>query len=147
MDPIQIDLSEDGLAFAVEAIAKFSNIITSEESGASPVVFVRTADGKWSGTLVTAGTADDSPVTEADVEYGRDHLRVLRDDAEFTGRAVLVFDVRIRIEGNRTSALIAEIIEGRKRHVLAQRYTCVASRFVPIGRTIYMYGNARDADT
>lgn len=147
MDPIEIDLSEEGLAFAVEAIARFSKAVESEESGLSPVVFARTADGRWTAALVTAGTDDDSPVTEADVEYGRDHLRVLRDNAEFTGRAVLVFDARIRIEGERTSALIAEIIEGRKRHVLAQRYTCADSRFVPVGRTIYMYGNARDADT
>lgn len=146
MNPIKIDITSDGLAFAVDAIAEFSRVITDEDGGALPMVFVRRDDGKQTGIVVTAGTGEPAPVTEADVATGRDLLRQLRERTDFSGRAVLVYDSVLRIEDTRTSALIAEIIEGRTRHVLAQRYTCSGSRFVPVGRTIYMAGNASDAD-
>jgi hypothetical protein len=140
-------ISPEAIAFVVDAISAFSAIIKDERGGMLPQALVQNTAGKRSIVVVTAGSGGPGePVTEADVETGRELLRKFRRTPDVIGMAALVYDSFLNVGGSRTSALVAEIIDGRTWHVLAQRYSFSGSQFLRVGRLAYLAGNSVELD-
>lgn len=140
-------ISPEATAFVVDAINAFSAIINDERGGMLPQVLTQNTAGERSLVVVTARSGErGEPVTEADVETGRELLRKLRSAPDAVSMAALVYDSFLSVGGTRTSALVAEIIDGRTWHVLAQRYSFSGSQFSRVGRLAYLAGNSVDLD-
>ena len=117
-----LDLPDEAISFIFSCIRRFSRTLETLEDTPLPEVQVVNIRGEQKTVIVFGGEEEPHHDPEDHVITGRDLLVKLNNRPDVVKTAALTYDAYLTLAGEKTSAIIAEILNQGKSHTFAQRY-------------------------